>query len=266
MSAESELDAPLQFDRAVHADAPPPEGMQCARCKTSITDTYFNEAGTTLCAGCGKVRQHMVSPDRSAGTLMRAALFGLGAAGAGALLYYAVMAYLELEIGIVALAIGYLVGRAVAKSTRGRSARRHRMLALGLTYFSVAMAYAPFAIKEMKEGIKVSPAKSDSAAAAAVTGSTNGAATLPAASNVPADSATKADVPVTFGGFMLGFAVVFGIIVALPMISALSSLPGGLLSILIIGYGMWQAWTIAGAANSQVTGPYDIGIGGEAAA
>jgi hypothetical protein len=41
--------------------------------------------------------------------------------------------------------------------------------------------------------------------------------------------------------------------------AALGSMPGGLLSILIIGFGLRQAWTITIASNAVVTGPHAIG-------
>jgi len=56
---------------------------------------------------------------KGAGKLIRAGVFGLGAAIAGAAIYYAVMAIADLEIGIVAILIGYMVGYAVRKGAAG---------------------------------------------------------------------------------------------------------------------------------------------------
>jgi hypothetical protein len=256
MSTEPEVQpslAPLQFDRAVHADPSAAPGLLCSRCTKPIAEAYYHDGDKTLCAGCGKVRQHMAAPDRSAGTLLRAAAFGGGGAIVGALLYYGVMAFLELEIGIVAIAIGWLVGRAVATATHGRSARRHQVLAVALTYLSVAMAYAPFAIKEWKSDAKSAKVAADSTIKADSTTravAARGAATA---------GATKSSDAPTAGGFAMALLVVSGLLLALPIMAALGSMPGGLLSILIIGFGLRQAWTITIASNAVVTGPHAIG-------
>jgi len=205
MSAESGIqpsDAPLQFDRAVHADPAAAGSPACARCSKPIIGTYYHDGAKTLCADCGKMRQQLSGPDRSTVTLLRAVAFGAGAAVAGAAVYYAVMEYLGLEIGIVAILIGWMVGTAIVKATNGRSARRHQVLAVMLTYLAVALAYAPYGIKE---------------------------------------------------------DVASGLIVALPILAALGSMPGGLLSMLIIGFGLRRAWRISGASNIVVTGPHSLG-------
>ena len=67
----------------------------------------------------------------------------LVAAIPGAILYYAVIAITNFEIGIVAIAIGYMVGWAVRKGAGGRGGRRFQVLALVLTYWAVGLAYTP---------------------------------------------------------------------------------------------------------------------------
>src|SRR6185295_10140080 len=112
-------DDTLQFDSVV----PPPlpagaaaaaaSGVSCAACQTAIHDDYFDANGQTVCAACrAQLLQH-VAPIKGWGTLVRAAVFGTGAAIAGALLYYAVIAVTNFEIGLVAIAIGYMVGYSV---------------------------------------------------------------------------------------------------------------------------------------------------------
>jgi hypothetical protein len=269
MSTEPEVQpslAPLQFDRAVHADPSAAQALLCSRCTKPIADAYYHDGDKTLCTGCGKVRQHMAAADRSAGTFLRATMFGVGGAVVGALLYYGVMEFLGLEIGIVAIAIGWLVGRAMAKATRGRSARRHQIMAVGLTYFSVALAYAPFAIKEWKKEAKSASVVPDSTVTKELVAAPASSDPTPLASTTTPEAATtkqSTDAP-TSGGFALALLMVSGILLALPIMAALGSMPGGLLSILIIGFGLRQAWTITVASNTDVTGPH--AIGGEAAA
>jgi hypothetical protein len=251
---------PLQFDRAEPVNPSAPQALVCDRCAKPIAGVYYHDGCKTLCAGCGKVRQQMVSPDRSTGTLFRAVAFGGGAAIAGALVYYGVMAYLGLEIGIVAIAIGWMVGRAIVKATKGRSARRHQILAVSLTYLAVALAYAPFAIKEWKDDAKSNKIAADSVtkAPAPATGATSDTSRALSATAAPVAGAKKKE-PLTLRGFVLALLMVGGLIVALPVIAALGSMPSGLLSILIIGFGLRRAWQITRASNTIVTGPHSIG-------
>jgi hypothetical protein len=259
-------DAPLQFDRAIQTDPSAGVALACSHCSRAITDAYYHHGDQTLCAACGNVRQSTATPDRSVRTLASVIAFGGGAALVGALAYWGVMEFLELEIGIVAIAIGWLVGRAVAKATRGRSARRHQVMALGLTYLAVALAYAPFAVKEWKKEAQVAKVAADSVAAAMPTHA--------ATADTPADSmaviqagtpagGTTGTVPAKEerlpGGLAVALLAVGGILLALPIIAALGSMPGGLLSLLIIGFGLRQAWTVSVASNSAVTGPHAVG-------
>src|SRR5258708_3197232 len=77
--------------------------------------------------------------------------FGFGAGGVGAAIYYGVIAIAPLEIGIVAILIGYMVGYSVRKGADGRGGRRFQVLAAVLTYCSVALAYAPLAVQQARE-------------------------------------------------------------------------------------------------------------------
>ena len=88
-----------------------------------------------------------MEPPRGAGPFVMALLFGLGAGIAGAIIYYAVIAITNFEIGIVAILIGYMVGYAVRKGAGGRGGRRFQVLAVALTYIAVGLAYTPIAMK-----------------------------------------------------------------------------------------------------------------------
>lgn len=272
MSAEADqlLDAPLQFDHVVHADPEAQPRLQCASCAKPVVDSYYHAPGQMLCAGCGAARQAAAAPDRGLRALLRSATFGLGASLVGALVYWAVMEYLNLEIGIVAIAIGFMVGRAVAKGTKGRSARRHRILAVALTWFAVGLAYSPFAFKGMKEGKSekkaavgaTAPAKGATAPAAATAPATAPAAAPAAATTAaPAPAASAVESPdkkPSGRDLAIGLGALLAIVLALPVMGALSSGAGGILSVLIIGFGLRQAWRVAAASNIEVVGPLPV--------
>jgi hypothetical protein len=114
----------LQFDRVVSGStsSTPPSKLAavCAVCKTSIETAYFEVNGSVLCSRCRSVAESAAETPRGIVPLVTAGVFGLGAGVVGAAIYYAVMAIANLEIGIVAILIGYMVGYAVRKGARGR--------------------------------------------------------------------------------------------------------------------------------------------------
>ena len=168
--------------------------------------------------------------------LARACLFGFGAAIVGAVLYYAVIAITNFQIGLVAIAIGYIVGYAVHRGAGGRGGRRFQVLALVLTYWAVGLAYTPLAFQEMsQETQEASPAAE---AAAPVSED---------ASDATSDSS-----------FAFAMLMLLAFTVALPVLSVVGSLPSGLISAAIIAFGMHQAWRMTAAPNVEITGPYRI--------
>lgn len=205
-------------------------------CQRAIPDEYYDVNGQSVCDGCRGQLAQMTETPRNWGVFGVAGLFGLGAAIAGAVLYYAVIAISNFEIGIVAIAIGYMVGWAVRKGAGGRGGRRFQVLALVLTYWAVGLAYTPLLFKQIAE----ENAKEKAAATASA----------PAPDDSPDDS----------GGGSLGLAlvVVLGFSLALPVLSVISSLPSGLISAAIIAFGMQQAWKMTGVPALQISGPFRI--------
>lgn len=233
---------PLQFDTAVPSVAPSgvitAQGVTCTVCQRAISDEYFDVNGQSVCDGCRTQLAQLAQTPRSWGLFVKAGLFGLVAAILGAILYYAVIAITDFEIGIVAIAIGYMVGWAIRKATANRGGRRYQVLALVLTYWAVGLAYTPITFQQL--------AKEDTKEQAQT--ATETAAPAPAESP---DEARAINIPVVLA-ILLGFSV------ALPVLVVFGSLPGGLLSALIIGIGMRQAWQMTAVPPLQISGPYRI--------
>ena len=244
MDSESDRAQPLQFETAIPRHAPPDaevasQGVTCAACSRSLIDEYYDVNGQSVCESCrDQIAQHGATP-QGMGVFVRAGLFGLGAALAGAALYYAVIAITNFEIGLVAIVIGFMVGYAVRWGAGGRGGRRFQVLALVLTYWAVGLAYGPFA-----SGSAPETSQETSAATAG-------------APMAPAENAPSAD---SSPDMSFGFAVVImvALSLALPVLSVVNSMPGGLISAAIIGFGMHQAWRMTGALQVQITGPYQI--------
>ena len=145
-----------------------------------------------------------------------------------------------------------------------------------LTYISVAMAYFPFAVQQMSEldetAPPVMPADTtvyerlvDSAAVAAVmdslnaaSGADSGAAATPEVTLTEADLRALRDENAPKVNPILGLVVVLGFAFALPILAILGSLPGGLISAAIIGFGIMQAWQLTGAPKLVFEGPFKL--------
>lgn len=221
MTSHDADDSALQFDVArTTADAPgSTAGVTCSACGQPIPDHYFDANGHALCEPCRDQLARQLEVPGGAGVFLHALAFGLGGAVLGAVLYYAVIAITNFEIGIVAIAIGYMVGYAVRLATGQRGGRRFQVLALVLTYWSVGLAYVPFVLNA-----------------------------------IPKTGASASTVN--------PFTALFGLValsLALPVMAVFSTLPGGVLSAVIIGVGMHQAWRMTGLPPLVITGPYRVG-------
>jgi hypothetical protein len=233
---------PLQFDRVV-PDSPTALlhdriAAVCVACGTAIETEYYQINGHVACASCRSRAEASAETPAGIRPLVTAGLCGLGAGIVGAIIYYAVMALLNLEIGIVAILIGYMVGYAVRKGARGRGGRRFQILAVALTYASIAMAYAPIAVKG---ALDESSAKASTAVAASSASATT----------------TRADEK--DGSLLFALAAISLFVAALPILVIFGSLPGSVISGLIIFFGMTQAWRMTGTPSLQIFGPYRVG-------
>lgn len=243
--------ADLQFDSVVGGSAPAgasTPSATCAACERRIDAVYYDVNGVTACEGCRETAAALAETPRGAGPLLKAGVFGLGAGIVGAMIYYAVIALANLEIGIVAILIGYMVGYAVKRGAAGRGGRRFQILAVALTYASVAMAYTPLMFKGVAEAEKDKP----SASASARPGTQGNA-------DAPASDASRSTAPRSAGGFLVGLAILFGLIAALPVLSIVGSMPSGLISAFIIFVGMRQAWRMTASPTVTINGPYRVG-------
>ncbi len=140
-SAREPLEPELRFDGAAEAV---PAAPACARCDREIATEYYEAGGVIVCPDCRAALVADAAAGSATGRLSRAAVFGLGGALAGAALYYAILAITGYEIGLVAIAVGWLVGRAVQLGSGHRGGRVYQVLAVVLTYLAIVSTYIPF--------------------------------------------------------------------------------------------------------------------------
>jgi hypothetical protein len=132
-------DEPLQFDTAAPVGAP---STSCAACKKPVGDSYYTAGKAIVCGPCKTQIETSPRPRATAPQILRSIVFGFGGALLGAAVYYGVRKILHLEVGIVAIAVGYFVGRGVQLGANGQRGRPFQIIALVLTYVGIALGYA----------------------------------------------------------------------------------------------------------------------------
>ena len=134
------------------------------------------------------------------------------------------------------IGIGIGVGRAVHWGSRNRGGWAYQVLAVLLTYASIAGNCVPDVITNIVEQ------KDDSKPAVAA----------PAAAGTPV-KASAAAVP-SVGGFLLALGAVFLLAAAAPFLGGASNIVG----LLIIGFGLWNAWKVNRRFDVPINGPYSV--------
>jgi len=221
----------LQFQHAEpiqEASAPGGSGPACVACKQPVGATYFHAQGQVVCPGCAqRIQSGQQAPP--ALSLVRAALYGGGAALAGCILYALVAIVLNAEIGFVAILVGWMVGKAIRHASHGMGGRPQQILAIVLTYFAITTSYIPVMIYQF-------------------------------AKHPPAEVQQQAQKKGDAGGGERPSAG--GILMALFMLAAaapffqLRSGFGGFISLFIIFIGLRYAWKLTGRSDILVMGPY----------
>jgi hypothetical protein len=231
----------LQFEKA---ELPQQAGGACSSCGTALQGEYFQANGKVFCARCAEqLRQFNVGPGTRGSRFLRAALMGAGVAAVGAAAYYAINKATGMEIALITIAIGHFVGKFVRKGSGNRGGWRYQILAAVLTYLSVVAIYVP----DIAAGVhkQVDERRAEAAEVA------DRAGTRPEKSPLPK--------PVQI---VIFYAIVLVIAAVAPVLAGFKNVLG----ILIIGFGVWEAWRLNKRFVLEVTGPHSLGAGPPATA
>jgi len=236
---ETPSDAGLQLDRA---EFDTPTELTCTACGVPIGETYFTANSKVLCPRCRDRLAAEQTEGSCVGRLIKATALGLFAAGVGAGVWYAVREVTHLEIGLIAIVVGLVVGSAVRHGAGGRGGRVYQVLAVLLTYVAIVSANAPYVWTGMKLGLAEQVAER-------MNEQTPG-------STVTADSAEVRDKVDEAMGQLPAYvwAYMAWTVAQTPFLEGWSNIIG----LLIILFGLQQAWRIAGAAAIEVAGPFSV--------
>ena len=227
----------LQFQNAELATGSDTSALRCEACKAPIGDRYFHALGHVVCPTCAQriAAGQQAPPPLS---LARAALFGVGAAIGGCLLYALVTIVTGWELALVAIVVGFMVGRAVRYGSRGLGGRPQQILAVVLTYFAITTSFIPVSIYQYVRN-------------------SSEARSRQAAPQTRADAPSVAERPAeTTAG--QAFIYLLLLAAAAPFLS-LSSGFSGIISLVIIFIGLQRAWRLTGRTELPILGPYQAG-------
>jgi hypothetical protein len=230
---EPSLSPTPQFTTAEYATS-----VQCRFCGQSIPGTYYLVNGAMTCPSCAE-RAQRETPKASHAQFVRAIIFGAVAA-LGGLIIYAGFGILSegWRVGYISLAVGFMVGKAMMKGSKGFGGRRYQVAAVLLTYAAIALAETSIGISQY---IKQEKAQKQSEQ----TTSKNGQSTP-----------DQPKQPLTVGGFIKALGVMLLLGLVFPFLELQDPLHG-LLGLFILFIGLQIAWRLtAGSGKIAVDGPY----------
>lgn len=234
MSEEAASEQPsdnLQFDHAETDGSP--GSPSCALCNNALVSEYHELNGAPICMVCRAREEERFAADGGWGRLFTAGCLGFGAAVLGSIVYWGFTKLTGFELGLMAIAVGWLVGKAVMKGSNYRGGRKYQILAVALTYFSITFSYIPYlfeaAGKQAAEEAKKNPESLKKSVAPAAT-----------------------DPPLTAGTAAIAVGALALVILAAPFLAGFSNVIGWF----IIAFGLWEAWKFTRKQPFELSGPH----------
>ncbi|MBN8221848.1 MAG: hypothetical protein J0L53_13060 [Spirochaetes bacterium] len=270
--SETETDQKLQFEKAEFEGTK--TTAKCSICHNPLSGSYFTVNMQSTCPSCAdNLRQHFQKPS-SVGEFLKSIVFGIGAGIIGSLIYYAILRFTGYEIGLVAILVGYLVGRAVMMGSGNKGGLKFRIIAVLITYLSIVSTYVPMLIEGMRQhqNAAVQPAHDGVAprSAAAPVPVTQGAKPLSpqqrpkpeAKLSAPTHKPNAAEPAPTLGEALFGLLMFGGIILALPFLAGIENIIG----LMIIAFALFEAARRTAKPKLEISGPFTISEPGANAA
>lgn len=260
--------SPLTFDNSVSVA---PADQSCARCGKALVGSYHMMNAEMICGGCRAHVQRMMNDGSGFGRVGRAFVFGLGAAIVGGGIWYAIQESTGWQVGLIAVLVGWMIGKAVNRGSNGKGGWKYQAMAIVLTYFAVAATYVPTAIEELRKGAETALTEASEQVPAVRAEGTESIADAPdteaeAAPDGAIAVATTTDrsddaAPSAAAVGAVTFVAIIAFVAALPVLVAF----GSPISALILGFGLFEAWKQNRRTNVELSGPYSLGAAGPSA-
>lgn len=230
-----------QFQTAEYEHIPCTE--RCRICGNLLADEYFRVNSQMACAQCaGQAREGQ--PQDSHAAFLRALLLGVGAALVGLILYSTFAIVTGWTIGYLALAVGWLVAKAIMKGSNGIGGLRYQIAAVALTYIAISMSSVPIIISY---AVKGQPSVHRQTVQA-------GAPDADEQSDEAQSASPEKEKKIDFGAAIRTLAL-YGI--ASPFLELQD--PGhGIMGLIILFVGLSIAFRLTAARPLNVDGPFNV--------
>lgn len=234
-----------QFTTAEYAHIPGTE--RCRICGYPVLGEYYRVNTQMACSKCaGEARDGQ--PKDSHAAFLRALVLGAGAAVVSLVLYATFTIISGLYIGFMALAAGWLVGKAMERGSHGMGGRRYQIAAVVLTYFAISVAHIPIWLTAVMKNPQPQAAQTQRAAGT----EPDAAGATDAASNQPRPAGRQGRPAV----FKLLVQLLF-IGLASPFLELRDPLHG-IIGLVILFVGLRIAYGMTAAKPLEVDGPYPV--------
>jgi len=256
-------DQGLQFDRAEFGTEAPAM-LACGHCGASIASAYYEAGGKTICEKCRYALEAFLESRAGVGGAVKAVLAGLGAAFGGGLIYYAVLKLSGYEFGLIAIVVGYLVGAAVRWGSGNRGGAFYQAVAVTLTYVAIVGTYVPLIISEVRARAEQEASQQQQNQQPGFGGQHSATGTPGSGQDAPKAEGTGASVRESAAGDSQGaqttgaasaVALFVLFVLALPFLQGFQNILG----LLIIGFGLYQAWKMNRRVRLVFDGPFTPG-------
>ncbi len=215
---------PVSTDNSIELDFETPAeepAANCERCQKPLSAEYFTCGELVACSGCAVEVQGQLAKGGGTSGLLRSIFMGSVAGLVGAAIWYGIRALTGYEIGLIAILVGYMVGLAVRAGSRGRGGILFQILAVLMTYFWISANYVPDFFMAFDDPTFLGSAEED--------------------------DLSSASAPVK-----LIIAVLLS--VTIPFIEPAENVIG----LLILAFGLHQAWVLNKRQHIAVQGPYQL--------
>ncbi|MGA3049011.1 MAG: hypothetical protein ABSD67_20420 [Terracidiphilus sp.] len=122
--------------------------QHCSLCNSPIVKEFYRVNGQLACGNCAAVASSGQAITSST-SFSQALMLGTMAAAVGLIIYSAFTIVTHFYLSYVALAVGWMVGKAMMSGSNGVGGRRYQIAAVVLTYAAISMSAIPIRIAEI---------------------------------------------------------------------------------------------------------------------
>jgi hypothetical protein len=226
----------------------------CKSCNQAIAGQYYRVNGSLACTCCVDQLKNQIPKDTHA-TFMRGLAFGFGGAIIGLVVYSGFSIITGIEIGYVALAVGWVIAKAIKLGSRGIGGRRYQVAAIAFTYAAVSMAAVPIYLYQVNKEEPQKPAQTQTTPSDDPDDASSSQNSSPSSTNTPSRPAPTAKPKMSI---LKAFGLLALVGLASPFLELENPLNGAL-GLVILFVGMNIAWRLAAGPKIDILGPFAAG-------